>query len=83
MTHNQVPCRTHGGMLLLSLLAAATTAYGQPTVGISFQGSTLNESGFIPPDTMGAIGPPLYTPHSGKPGPSRGHLTYSDEVAGL
>jgi len=42
-----------------SLLALGAVAEGQDnfTLGANFQGSTLNSSGFIPPDTCGAIGP--------------------------
>lgn len=28
-----------------------------PVIGTNFTGSTINDSGFIPPDTMGAVGP--------------------------
>lgn len=44
-----------------TLAATASTALPYPNyladVGLSFTGTTIYDSGFIPPDTMGAVGP--------------------------
>ncbi len=52
------------GRLLCAVGAAAllpgAVCHGQLSIGTSFVGSTFSASGFIPPDTMGAIGPDHY-----------------------
>ena len=48
--------------LLSALMFYASVASGQTsfTIGNQFSGTTLAQSGFIPPDTMGSIGPNHY-----------------------
>jgi hypothetical protein len=52
--------KTLRGVLLLALwlLSAPSPATAQSgRIGLSFTGSTYNDARFIPPDTMGAVGP--------------------------
>ena len=44
-------------ILVPVILAVAGRASGQLIIGNSFQSSSIDNSGFFPPDTMGAIGP--------------------------
>ena len=47
----------HTTAFLALVLLAAPAAAGTVTVGENFTGSSLPRSGYIPPDTMGAVGP--------------------------
>lgn len=47
-------------LVLLGAAAASAQAPNAFTIGNQFSGSTFGQSGFIPPDTMGAIGPNNY-----------------------
>ncbi len=54
---------TSRGLVFLFLVAFVTNGFAQVPpflVGANFGGSTRTQSGFIPPDTMGAIGPNHY-----------------------
>ena len=52
--------KCHRGLLAVAMLAAGAIlpqAGVAATVGLNFTGSNINQSGFIPPDTDGAVGP--------------------------
>ena len=44
-------------MALPVVVLCQSTLWAVPTIGRNFTGDTINQSGFIPPDTMGAVGP--------------------------
>ena len=50
-------CRTFPVSVLLSLLLAIPSVAQALSIDLSFTGSSLLTSNFIPPDTMGAVGP--------------------------
>lgn len=44
-------------LMLVAIASFPSFSWGAPTVGRNFAGDTINQSNFIPPDTMGAVGP--------------------------
>ena len=59
-TAHSLKCRTLPVSVFLSLLLAIPSVTQALTIDLSFTGSSLQTSGFIPPDTMGAVGPDYF-----------------------